>query len=84
MLQKIDSFDILGELDRIMRKNFENVKLFVRTPIGILLTFAAAIAAWQSVEALAYYPPVEVIGRFIGAFALAGTFVAIGLQNAPW
>lgn len=66
-----------------MRKNFEKVKRFVLSPIGILLGVLVSSALSGTVEAVESSPQLELVGKFVGVFALLGAFVGIIYATHP-
>jgi hypothetical protein len=60
-----------------MSKNFQRVKRFLLTPIGILLDVLVISFLAGTVEAAEISPQLAVVGKFAGVFALLGAFVGI-------
>ncbi len=60
-----------------MSRNFEKVKRFVLSPIGILLGVLVTSALSGTVEAVESAPQFATIEKFAGVFALLGAFIGI-------
>jgi hypothetical protein len=66
-----------------MSKNFEKVKRFVLSPIGILLGVLVSSALSGTVEAVESLPQFLVIEKLAGVVALLGMFVGIIYATHP-